>query len=94
MHTAFSYSNDTCQKMFLWSADDHFELEGQNILPKKHKICNYSRFPLSGRTVLFAQPFHSVPIQASQLGYGFIFHCGADNGARWNIIQMRQSLPW
>jgi len=22
------------------------------------------------------------------------FHCGADNGTLWNVIQMRQSLPW
>ncbi len=35
-----------------------------------------------------------MPIRASQHGYGFIFHCGADNGARWNVIQMHQSLPW
>jgi len=51
-------------------------------------------FPPLGQTVLISHSFQSVPIQQSRYGYGFIVHCGADNRALLNVLQMFQSLPW
>lgn len=65
----------------------HKELK---IFVSEHK----SRFSTIGPnlSLCLTVPFHANPAQPVR--FDFTFHCGTDNGALWNVIQMCRSLPW